>query len=176
MKSLLATAAVLALAMPAAASPCPSGWEQHGDFCERKSNDVYVLPPAEYDKPFNGALVESIAKDMQDMADWCAPHPRAATLMGCAYRVPNLTGEQRCYIYIAPKWYLDKFRVTADAIRRHERAHCLGWPKDHPRNAAPPTAKADTPARSMLIKPHPIEPSLTREQAFDPNPVYRTTP
>jgi hypothetical protein len=85
----------------------------------------------------------------------------------------NLTGEQRCYIYIAPKWYLDKFRVTADAIRRHERAHCLGWPKDHPRNAVPPTTKADTPARSMLIKPHPIEPSLTPEQAFDPNPVYR---
>jgi len=97
-------------------------------------NDHYILPPKEYDRPFPGTIIENTVIDQEQMAIVCAPNPKAAVAMGCSrhYRHPS-EERDRCYIYIAPDNYLNKYHVTVDAVRRHEIAHCLGWPQSHPR-------------------------------------------
>jgi hypothetical protein len=61
------------------------------------------------------------------MAELCSPHRIAGKVLGCAFRfVHSLTGEVRCYIYIAPREYLLKHGVIPAQIRRHEIGHCNG--------------------------------------------------
>jgi hypothetical protein len=93
-----------------------------------------LFPPAQYDKPFPGRVIENRAIDMEDMAGLCAPHPQAGRLLGCSIRyMEGLTGTPRvCFIYIAPDWHLAKSGVIASQIRRHEIGHCNGWPQSHP--------------------------------------------
>jgi hypothetical protein len=110
----------------------------HGgvDVCDpdQRNRDVVRAPPPIYDKPFEGTLIENIARDMFDMERWCAPHPRAGSLIGCAFTHENpISGEYRCFIFIAPDFYLKRWNTTAEAARRHEIAHCNGWPNYHPR-------------------------------------------
>jgi len=71
---------------------------------------------------------------MDEMADVCAPNPKAHIAMGCAIHfVHSVTGKPtRCYIYIAPDYYLKRWNITTEAVRRHEIAHCNGWPGYHP--------------------------------------------
>src|SRR5262245_2668562 len=96
-------------------------------------NDKKILPPKEYDHPFQGTVVEIIATEIEQMAIACAPNPLAAKAMGCAAKVDRPEyAYPRCYVFIAPDWYLKKNRVTLDAVRRHEIAHCNGWPQSHP--------------------------------------------
>jgi hypothetical protein len=82
------------------------------------------IPP---DKPFVGDLVETEAQSLEEMADFCSPHPRAGRLLGCNFRyVHSLTGKVRCYVFIAPKFYREQWSVSIGQIRRHELAHCNG--------------------------------------------------
>ena len=69
------------------------------------------------------------------------------------HRARRLSRSPRCYIYIAPSSYLQRNRVSAEAVRRHEIAHCNGWPAGHPR----------------LLE-------WDGKGEFDPNPVYRSAP
>jgi len=69
MKYLFAAAASLALSTPAAAQA--------------------LDPPPYWDHPFAGELIETTATTMDDMANWCAPHPRAYKLNGCAQLYGN---------------------------------------------------------------------------------------
>src|SRR5262245_15585357 len=60
-----------------------------------------------YDKPFPGRLTENTARDMDRLADLYSPNPQAASALGCSVRYQHsLTGEPRCYIYLAPDYYL----------------------------------------------------------------------
>jgi len=96
------------------------------------------MPPAKYDKPYGGALTEwrvplgkatakcnALARDLGHPAD----NPRMVNgraLYGCAY---PLKGE--CFIvYSFDPSGADK--RMADNVRRHETAHCNGWPSHHP--------------------------------------------
>lgn len=97
------------------------------------ANDRYILPPAEYDRRFPGVVIENAMPDQTDMERVCAPNPKAAIAMGCSSRYQR-GDELRCYVWIAPDSYLNKYKVTVDAIRRHEIAHCLGWPQSHPKS------------------------------------------
>ena len=91
------------------------------------NNDHKHLPPVEYDKPFVGTLTESRTKTMQDLADWCAPHPHAERLFGCARRFQNSPTERvYCQIFTAPDEQLKNYAVTYEAVRRHEIGHCNG--------------------------------------------------
>ena len=96
-------------------------------------DDYRILPPAAFDYDFPGVIIEKTATSKDDMAQWCAPNPKASIAMGCstwALRMPN--SHKTCWIYYAPDWYLQKYKVSQDAVRRHEIAHCNGWPGDHP--------------------------------------------
>jgi hypothetical protein len=86
-----------------------------------------LTPPPEY-RAFTGRVIENRARDMQDMADLCYPNPDGPRALGCAIRFHHpVTGEWKCYIYIAPDSELRKWYVTADQIRQHELGHCAGW-------------------------------------------------
>ena len=143
MKYLLVAAALLALTAPAAAIQC----ERKGDFCDPTMgrgtcpagevrfqgecwtpNSIKILPPAEYDKPFSGILIEKRARDMNEMGDLCAPNLKANKLLGCSSLIDPF-----CIIRIAPDDYLKLYAVSVEAVRRHEIAHCHGWPGSHPR-------------------------------------------
>jgi hypothetical protein len=125
MRYLAAAAALLALTPAHADAPKLSPyaeWVKH------------LFPPAQYDKPFPGRVIENRAIDMEDMAGLCDPHPQAGKLLGCSLHFVNpRTGEPRvCYIYIAPDWYLAKFGLDASQVRRHEIGHCNGWSHKQP--------------------------------------------
>ena len=161
----LITAALLALSAPAAATNCDPMRLYREGVCDsrppsikNKNNDHLHLPPIEYDKPFVGTVIENAAKDMDDMANLCGVDPEAGgKLLGCARKFTHPTGERRCYIYIMPDSYLKQFAVTYDAVRRHEIAHCNGWPGSHPR----PLEKSD----KGIFDPNRTTPGTAR----DPN-------
>jgi len=104
-----------------------------GSYKDCGANNYYILPPQEYIRSYPGKIIENTAEDMQHMAFVCAPNPMAAVSLGCATPYVHSSGEKRCYIWFAPDWYLNSKKVTIDAVRKHEIAHCLGWPQTHPR-------------------------------------------
>jgi len=144
MKYLLVATALLALSATAAeAVNCDADQVQYEDTCEPKPPPMgprtagvmnnHILPPAEFDKPFTGRLIENQIDDMEEMANVCSPNPKAAQALGCNQRyIHTVTGEVRCYVYYAPAWYMERHGVTIEAVRRHELAHCMGWPQSHP--------------------------------------------
>jgi hypothetical protein len=66
MKYLAAAVALLAFT--------PAHAETYAEFVKT------LFPPPQYDKPYPGRVVENRAKDMEDMAALCAPHPQAGKL------------------------------------------------------------------------------------------------
>jgi len=121
--------AVIALAMllPAAAHA--------GDRAEREAAAAPVseanrfkaaLPPIEYDRPYKGILLE-VRGDKEAMARLC-PKTSMPVTLGCAYAHAT-----DCTIVIANDDIIRAAGWTYDIVYRHERSHCVGWPKDHPR-------------------------------------------
>jgi len=103
-------------------------------FANGAENDDLILPPKRYDKPFRGNVVENTARDKDDLTELCWPNPLAAKALGCSIHFSySPQGPGTCYIYIADEFTLFWWKVSADAVRRHEIAHCLGWPADHPK-------------------------------------------
>jgi hypothetical protein len=51
-----------------------------------------LLPAPEYDRPFDGTVVENIATNMDEMADLCSPHPDVQRATTCAFvtRCPSV--------------------------------------------------------------------------------------
>jgi len=87
------------------------------------------LPPPQYDVPPSVPVIEHVL-GYDEIVAHCGDH------MGCT--VPN---KGKCEIWVLkagsmivsksgqvvlPEW-------MADILRRHELAHCNGWPKDHPK-------------------------------------------
>ena len=99
-RHLITAALLLALIVPAAAGPATT------------------LPPAQYDYPFPGTVVENVARDNTvDTANFCKPHPQAATVLGCAFSFTHqTTGERRCYIYIASDARLKKHAAAPETL------------------------------------------------------------
>lgn len=96
------------------------------------------MPPAKYDRPYMDELSEwrvplgraaakcnALARDLGQPAT----HPARIAgrpLYGCAY-----PGKGFCFIV----WSFDpsgRDPHMADNVRRHEVAHCNGWPAHHP--------------------------------------------
>ncbi|MFW6077512.1 MAG: hypothetical protein ACOC71_07150, partial [Hyphomicrobiales bacterium] len=73
-------------------------------------------PPSRYDKPAGNVSVQYASKSQ--IGRFCG-NPLAR---GCAYAHPK-----GCTIIVAPG------TTKASLLFRHERAHCNGWPKSHPR-------------------------------------------
>jgi hypothetical protein len=91
-----------------------------------------LAPPPAYDNLSAGRLIENSARNMNERTEFCFPHPEADRALGCSARfVHSLDGSVRCYLHRS-KSYLQRYGTTAEAVRRHEIAHCNGCPGSHP--------------------------------------------
>ena len=82
------------------------------------------LPPPEYDHPYSGIVVTTVAKSLEHVRELC-PIPNAK--YGCAFRYG--TG---CLIVLAPDADIVAVGWTTELAKRHEIGHCNGWPANHP--------------------------------------------
>ena len=91
-----------------------------------------ALPPAEYDRPYNGPLIV-IRGDEKLMRQMC-PRTKLPITLGCQYfiRMTGTETPEACVIVVANDEILKTAGWPYEIIKTHERAHCNGWPKDHP--------------------------------------------
>jgi hypothetical protein len=116
--------------------PEPYPRSSKGDFDSKKIKAIEalraanILPPAEFDHPYNGALyiVRGTQKELR-AARPTSFRSQTSLALGCR---PHLDADG-CTIYIAHDADLALGGLNYDIVFRHERAHCLGWwhpPKD----------------------------------------------
>jgi hypothetical protein len=89
-------------------------------------------PPARYDKPFPGRTVVRQLPPRQ-VANACRELFGARGLdiaVGLAQRGCAVHLGDQCQIISIDR---PAYGTTPEAVIRHERGHCNGWPADHPR-------------------------------------------
>ena len=90
----------------------------------------YLIPPAEYDRPYKGELVVQIARDEDHVRELCPRavfSPRTGAL-GC---MKTRTEDVYCRIVMAPDDVIKAAGFPPELVKRHEIGHCNGWPADH---------------------------------------------
>lgn len=88
------------------------------------ADDSY--PPARYDHEFNGQLIVRNVST-EELYRVCNQRPSPfGRLLACSYP-PGQFGmpKHRCIIFMGD--------ASHPGIFEHERAHCNGWPANHPR-------------------------------------------
>jgi hypothetical protein len=114
MRQIITIFAVLAMTVAANAN---TFLDQYGRAWELK------MPPKEYvGIPYHGKLV-TYPMPTEQVREICSDAVGKYEDTGCALIWPD-----QCLIFInsdLPKKYFD-------AVYIHERAHCVGWPSDHP--------------------------------------------
>src|ERR1700751_271829 len=99
---------------------CKSG--RHG-WCAPKSalrQDIKLEPPAQYNHPYAGPVVEPVM-------------PVAEVRALCASQGPSPRGVARSWVSEGPCYIVlprDE-QGPVSTYRRHETAHCNGWPANH---------------------------------------------
>ena len=80
-------------------------------------------PPTRYDHPYNGRVVERVVPKAE-VPSLCMP--MGADLLAAAC---SLEGNGTCSIVLPSDG-----RAPVATFRRHEIAHCNGWPANHPQD------------------------------------------
>jgi hypothetical protein len=98
---------------------------------------IQMLPPSEYDHPFEGRLLIIDGGDPGMMRLMCerTKAPPEMYFLGCASLSPairKLYGDADCVIIHASEELHARYQWTVNLTVRHEIAHCNGWPGDHP--------------------------------------------
>jgi hypothetical protein len=79
-------------------------------------------PPARYNHPYNGQVDERVMPEAQ-VRSVCMAMGLDLLTVACSWQSAGT-----CHIVIP-----NDGQTSVDAYRRHEIAHCNGWPADHPR-------------------------------------------
>jgi hypothetical protein len=87
---------------------------------------VALLPPAQYDHPFDGTLTVLEDLDPEEVSRLCGGSGNIA----CA-APPEVSGAHKCTIYMAEPVHIQAKGWSVETVRRHEVGHCNGWPNDH---------------------------------------------
>jgi hypothetical protein len=126
MKPIITIVAAIVVASVTPASTEPTG------LAAKLANIKAGTPPAEYDHPYTGTgtLVITRTQDQAETRKLC-PTPFFNIALGCAIR--NAAG---CWVIISPDSVIARAGLKYDFVKRHEIAHCNGWPTDHSRAAA----------------------------------------
>ncbi len=87
----------------------------------RADMPIYVLePPARYNHPYSGPVIERVLP--------LSEARRACARMGVYAEACSWVAKSKCYLVIPRGGRVRDL----PAYVRHERAHCNGWPEDHP--------------------------------------------
>jgi hypothetical protein len=92
-----------------------------------------LLPPDEYDVPYNGRLTVTLVNTERGVAEQC-PKTWFPAKLGCAYMLRETTAGgpyEECRLILASEEIIESWGFTLASIYRHEIAHCNGWPNDH---------------------------------------------
>jgi hypothetical protein len=82
-----------------------------------------ILPPVEYDHPYDGELVTIIAESADQVRELCPTVPfKAGWPLGCSTRSAT-----KCRVVLAREDIIVSYGWTLDIVRRHEIGHCNGW-------------------------------------------------
>jgi hypothetical protein len=86
-----------------------------------------IIPPPEFDHPFAGTVIVIPARDQNHVLELCPGSKFVAGFpaLACAHLTP-------CKIVLAADDVIKEAGHLPDLVRRHEIAHCNGWPADHP--------------------------------------------
>jgi hypothetical protein len=82
------------------------------------------IPPPEFDKPYEGRLIQQIVDTDEELARYCGPIVPGYNRYGCAYVLPKWN---LCVIYMLPGDILHARGVSLSEVLRHELGHCNGW-------------------------------------------------
>ena len=83
-----------------------------------------VLPPLEYDHPYDGELVTVTAESTDEVRVLCPAVPfKSGWPLGCS----RLASSNRCVVVLAREDIIVAYGWTLDIIKRHEIGHCNGW-------------------------------------------------
>ena len=94
--------------------------------CVRAAYHVRYLaelePPAQYDHPYDGPVDERVMP-VAEVRALCTSLGATGHLAACSW----VSGDGTCNIILP-----NNYQAPVDTYRRHETAHCNGWPADHP--------------------------------------------
>jgi hypothetical protein len=119
------TAVVLVVASTTLAimnNACKSG--RHG-WCAPMSalpQDIKLKPPVQYDHPYDGPVVERVML-MAEVRALCTSLGASPRGVACSW-----VSDGTCYIVLP-----SDEQAPVSTYRRHEIAHCNGWPANHSR-------------------------------------------
>ena len=88
--------------------------------------DAYVWPPAEYSHEYKGNLTVWDLRSQELVKQFC-PSIKRAPYLGCA-----MNSATECQIFLAPEKDMKEAGFDRDIVLFHEKAHCNGWPANHP--------------------------------------------
>jgi hypothetical protein len=109
-----------------------------------------VLPPLEFDHPYEGATKVWRSASQDEIKAKCPPSVFPYHL-GCGGK----SASGACHILMADDETIRKYGWTPEIVLRHEIGHCNGWPVHHP-GARSATSAPKSPAPS----PEPLLPGL----------------
>ena len=80
-------------------------------------------PPARYNHPYAGPVIERVVPEVE-VRSLCMSMGSDATGTACSWQ-----SKGTCYIVLP-----SDARAPVETFRRHEIAHCNGWPANHPQS------------------------------------------
>jgi len=119
---LIAVALVVVGTLAIMNNACKSG--AHG-WCVPKSalrQDIKLESPAQYSHPFDGPVVERVIP-VAEVRALCTSQGASPRGVACSW-----VSDGTCYMVLP-----SDEQAPASTYRRHETAHCNGWPASHPR-------------------------------------------
>jgi len=83
-----------------------------------------TVPPERYDHPYNGVVIERVLP-LDEVRKLCV-YIGVGPADGCSGYVTLQDGAQACFVVLPTDGF-----DNIDNYRRHEIAHCNGWPANH---------------------------------------------
>gem|GEM_PF-1789755 len=84
-----------------------------------------VLPPEEYDRPFDGILLTHRLNTAAEIRK-VYPQGNLGVALGCVWKL-----REGCLIVMVADEVIRSYKLDPDTVRRHEMGHCIGWPPSH---------------------------------------------
>jgi hypothetical protein len=129
------------LPRPLAAPEMPS----LGQLIEKAKRQL-ILPPAEFDKPYEGKLIVTELPNKEEVRIDCGlPEPKLA----CAFPRPH---KSECEIIVAPEEHILRDGYLPAIVMRHEIGHCNGWSEKHEHSRFPTSEELFAIARTITAK------------------------
>src|SRR6516164_7236368 len=119
--SILAATVLIVGALAVMNSACKSG--RHG-WCAPMSalrQDIKLEPPAQYDHPYDGPVVERVIP-VAEVRALCTSQGASPRSVACSW-----VSDRTCYIVLP-----SDEQAPVSTYSRHESAHCNGWLANHP--------------------------------------------